>query len=103
MPAPVFLDRQFDAERSGQEERRIQKMLKNIGLAIHPAIERARIKTLAAGAWITNAEVVLMPVPPGIARPYGASGARPIAGSTRKHSKSALDATRNARADRIQA
>lgn len=76
MPAHVFLDRLLEAERSGREERRIRTMLKtskiptgqtleNFDFAFQPAIERSRIETLATGAWIRNAEVILMQGPPG--------------------------------------
>ncbi len=75
----VFLDRLLDAERSGREERRIRTMLKtakiptgatleNFEYAFQPAIERSRIETLATGAWIRNAEVVLMQGPPGVGK-----------------------------------
>ena len=69
------VDRLLDAERSGREERRIRTMLKtskiptgqtleNFDFAFQPAIERSRIETLATGAWVRNAEVVLMQGPP---------------------------------------
>lgn len=77
MPAHVFLNRLLEAERSGREERRVRTMLKsakiptgqtleNFDFAFQPAIERSRIDTLATGAWIRNAEVILMqgPRPP---------------------------------------
>ncbi len=71
MPAHVFLNRLLEAERSGREERRVRTMLKsakiptgqtleNFDFAFQPAIERSRIDTLATGAWIRNAEVILM-------------------------------------------
>ena len=79
MPAHVFLDRLLGAERSGREERRITTMLKtsklptgqtleNFDFAFQPAIERSRIETLATGAWIRNAEVVLLQGPPGVGK-----------------------------------
>ena len=38
--------------------------LENFDFAFQPAIERSRIETLATGAWVRNAEVVLMQGPP---------------------------------------
>ncbi len=81
MPAHVFLDRLLDAERSGREERRITTMLKtsklptgqtleNFDFAFQPAIERSRVETLATGAWIRNAEVVLLQGPPGVGKSH---------------------------------
>lgn len=81
MPAHVFLDRLVEAERSGREERRIKTMLKtskvptgqtleNFDFAFQPAIERSRIETLATGAWIRNAEVILMQGPPGVGKSH---------------------------------
>lgn len=81
MPAHVFLDRLLEAERSGREERRIKTMLKtakipigqtleNFDFAFQPAIERSRIETLATGAWIRNAEVILMQGPPGVGKSH---------------------------------
>lgn len=87
MPAHVFLNRLLEAERSGREERRVRTMPKsakiptgqtpeNFDFAFQPAIERSRIETLATGAWIRNAEVILMqgPRPPWASnhwRPHG--------------------------------
>lgn len=81
MPAHIFLDRLLEAERSGREERRIKTMLKsakipigqtleNFDFAFQPAIERSRIETLATGAWIRNAEVILMQGPPGVGKSH---------------------------------
>jgi DNA replication protein DnaC len=81
LAAHVFLDRLLDAERSGREERRIKTMLKtskiptgqtleNFDFAFQPAIERSRIETLATGAWIRNAEVVLLQGPPGVGKSH---------------------------------
>ena len=81
MPAHVFLDRLLGAERSGREERRITTMLKtsklptgqtleNFDFAFQPAIERSRVETLATGAWIRNAEVVLLQGPPGVGKSH---------------------------------
>lgn len=81
LAAHVFLDRLLDVERSGREERRITTMLKtskiptgqtleNFDFAFQPAIERSRIETLATGAWIRNAEVVLLQGPPGVGKSH---------------------------------
>ena len=81
MPAHVFLDWLLDAERSGQEERRVRTMLKtakiligvtleNFDFAFQPAIERSRIETLATGTWIRNSEVVLMQGPQGVGKSH---------------------------------
>ena len=81
MPAHVFLNRLLEAERSGREERRVRTMLKsakiptgqtleNFDFAFQPAIERSRIDTLATGAWIRNAEVILMQGPPGVGKSH---------------------------------
>ena len=37
---------------------------------LQPAIERSRIETLATGAWIRNAEVILMQGPPGVGKSH---------------------------------
>jgi DNA replication protein DnaC len=69
------------AERAGREERRIRTMLKsskiptgqtleNFDFAFQPAIERSRIETLATGAWIRNAEVLLLQGPPGVGKSH---------------------------------
>lgn len=81
LPAHVFLDRLLEAERSGREERRIKTMLKtakiptgqtlaNFDFAFQPAIERSRIETLATGALIRNAEVILMQGPLGVGKSH---------------------------------
>lgn len=81
MAAHLFLERLLDAERAGREERRIRTMLKsskipigqtleNFDFAFQPAIERSRIETLATGAWIRNAEVVLLQGPPGVGKSH---------------------------------
>jgi DNA replication protein DnaC len=79
MPAHVFLDRLIEAERSGREEHRIRTTLKSAKIpigqtpenfAFQPAIERSRIKTLATGAWIRNAEVILMQGPPSVGKSH---------------------------------
>jgi DNA replication protein DnaC len=85
MPTHVFLNRLLEAERSGREERRIRTMLKsakiptgqtleNFDFAFQPAIERSRIDTLATGAWIRNAEVILMQGPPGVGKSHLLAG-----------------------------
>ena len=81
MLAHRFLERLLDIERVGREERRIKTMLKtskiptgqtleNFDFAFQPAIERSRIETLATGAWIRNAEVILLQGPPGVGKSH---------------------------------
>jgi len=81
LAAHLFLERLLDAERAGREERRIATMLKsskiptgqtleNFDFAFQPAIERSRIETLATGAWIRNAEVLLLQGPPGVGKSH---------------------------------
>ena len=81
MAPHVFLDRLLEVEHSGREERRVKTSLKMSGLpigqtlenfdfAFQPAIERSRIDTLATGAWIRNAETVLMQGPPGVGKTH---------------------------------
>jgi DNA replication protein DnaC len=81
MAAHLFLERLLDAERAGREERRVRMMLKtskiptgqtleNFDFAFQPAIERSRVETLATGAWIRNAEVVLLQGPPGVGKSH---------------------------------
>lgn len=76
-----FIDRLLESELSGREARRIKTSLKMSGLpagqtldnfdfAFQPAIERSRIETLATGAWIRNAETVLMQGPPGVGKTH---------------------------------
>ncbi|RWO73704.1 MAG: hypothetical protein EOS18_32875 [Mesorhizobium sp.] len=71
----------WESECSGREERRVKVSLKMSGLptgqtlenfdfAFQPAIERPRIDTLATGAWIRNAETVLMQGPPGVGKTH---------------------------------
>ena len=80
-PAHAFLDRLLGAELDWREERRIRTTLKLSNLptgqtletfdfAFQPAIERSRIDTLATGAWIRNAEVVLLQGPPGVGKSH---------------------------------
>jgi DNA replication protein DnaC len=81
MAAHLFLERLLEAELSGREERRIKTMLKssklptgqtleNFDFAFQPAIERSRIETLATGAWIRNAEAILLQGPPGVGKSH---------------------------------
>ena len=71
--AHAFLDKLLGVELDRREERRIRTSLRLSNLptgrtlenfAFQPAIERSRIETLATGAWIRNAEAVLMFGPP---------------------------------------
>ncbi len=79
--AHAFLDQLLSTELAGRDERRIRTMLKssklpsgqtleNFDFAFQPAIERSRIDTLATGAWIRNAEVVLLQGPPGVGKSH---------------------------------
>jgi DNA replication protein DnaC len=81
IPAHAFLDLLLDSEIMGREARRVGTSLKMSGLptgqtlanfdfAFQPAIERSRIDTLATGAWIRNAETVLMQGPPGVGKTH---------------------------------
>lgn len=81
IPAHAFVDLLLDSEISGRETRRVATSLKMSGLptgqtlenfdfAFQPAIERSRIDTLATGAWIRNAETVLMQGPPGVGKTH---------------------------------
>jgi DNA replication protein DnaC len=76
---PMSSSTAFSRRNAGREERRIKTMLKtskiptgqtleNFDFAFQPAIERSRIETLATGAWIRNAEVILMQGPPGVGK-----------------------------------
>lgn len=103
MPAHVFLDRLPGAERSGREERPITTMLETAKLptgqtlehsdfAFQPAIERARIETRATGAWIRNAEAVLLQGPPGVGKSPTPVGPGP-SGRSRSASRSGTSAS----------
>lgn len=81
LAAHLFLDRLLDAEQAGREERRVRTMLKsskiptgqtleNFDFAFQPAIERSRIETLGTGAWIRNAEAILIQGPPGVGKSH---------------------------------
>ncbi|MDZ7749933.1 MAG: ATP-binding protein [Halofilum sp. (in: g-proteobacteria)] len=79
----AVLDRLLDDELGAREERRVRRpalrlsalptgqTLENFDFAFQPAIERARIETLATGAWIRNAEeTLLMQGPPGVGKSH---------------------------------
>ena len=81
LPAHAFLDKLLHVEQERREERRIRtslrlsnlptgQTLENFDFAFQPAIERSRIDTLATGAWIRGAEVVLMLGPPGVGKSH---------------------------------
>lgn len=65
MRAPVVVeaDPVADGAQAGQT-------LENLDFAFQPAIERSCIETLATGAWIRNAEVILMQGPPGAGKSH---------------------------------
>jgi len=77
----AFLDQLLAAEIVGREERRVKSMLRLSGLptgqtlanfdfAFQPAIERSRIDTLAASAWVRARETVLLQGPPGVGKTH---------------------------------
>ena len=81
LPAHAFLDQLLRVEQERREERRIRtslrfsnlpagQTLENFAFAFQPAIERSRIDTLATGAWIRGAEVVLLMGPPGTGKSH---------------------------------
>jgi DNA replication protein DnaC len=81
IPPHLFLDLLLQAELAGREERRVKTALKssnlpvgqtieNFDFAFQPAIERSRIDTLAACAWVRNAETVLIQGPPGVGKTH---------------------------------
>ena len=81
LPAHAFLDQLLRVEQEHREERRIRtslrlsnlptgQTLENFDFAFQPAIERSRIDTLATGAWIRGAEVVLLLGPPGVGKSH---------------------------------
>jgi DNA replication protein DnaC len=81
IPAHVFLDLMLEAELQGREHRRVKtslrlsglpigQTLENFDFAFQPAIERSRIDTLAACAWVRNGETVLIQGPPGVGKTH---------------------------------
>lgn len=77
----LFLDRILQAEQSQRDERRIGTSLRLSGLppgmtlgnfdfGFQPGIEKTRIKTLGACAWIRAHETVLFQGPPGIGKTH---------------------------------
>jgi hypothetical protein len=73
----LVLDRMLDVEHTALEGRRVRTSLRLTSLtsgstladfdfAFQPAIERTRIETLAAGAWIRSAETLLIQGSPGV-------------------------------------
>ena len=82
-PTHAFLNKFLGVEMDRREERRIRTSLRlsnlpsgqtieNFDFAFQPAIERSRIEALATGAWIRNAEAVLMLGPPGVEKSHSA-------------------------------
>jgi DNA replication protein DnaC len=83
--AHEFLEQLLGAEASGREGRRVRTALRlsnlptgqtlgNFDFAFQPAVERSRIDTLATGAWVRNAETVLIQGPPGVGKTHLAVG-----------------------------
>ena len=81
----AFLDALLGAELESREERRVRTMLKVSNLptgmtledfeyGFQPAVERSRVETLATGAWIREAETVLLQGPPGVGKTHLAVG-----------------------------
>ena len=77
----VFLDRLLGMESRSREESRIRTSLKLSGLptgltlanfdfGFQPAVERAKIETLAAGQWIRDRHNLLLLGPPGVGKTH---------------------------------
>jgi DNA replication protein DnaC len=77
----LFLDQVLKAEQSQRDERRIATSLRLSGLppgmtlgnfdfGFQPGIEKGRIDTLAACAWIRSHETILFQGPPGIGKTH---------------------------------
>jgi DNA replication protein DnaC len=82
---PRLLDQVLAAESRARDDRRIRTSLKLSGLptgltlrefdfAFQPAIERARIETLATGSWIKDRRTLLLLGPPGVGKTHLAVG-----------------------------
>lgn len=85
LSAPAVLDRLLRVESDGREERRIRTSLRLSGLptgqtlanfdfAFQPAVERARIETLATGQWVREKQSLLLLGPPGVGKTHLATG-----------------------------
>ena len=94
LAAHAFLDQLLRVEQESREERRIQtslrlsnlptgQTLENFDFAFQLAIERFRIDTVAAGAWIRGAEIVLLLGPPGGGNSHLCVASRPQGRPTR--------------------
>lgn len=81
----AFLQHLLTRETNEREERRIRTSLKLSGLptgttladfdfAFQPAVERARIETLATGQWIRDKQSLLLLGPPGVGKTHLAIG-----------------------------
>lgn len=82
---PRFLEQLLRTEAEAREERRVRTSLKLSGLpsgitlsdfdfGFQPAVERARIETLATGAWIADQRSLLLLGPPGVGKTHLAIG-----------------------------
>ncbi len=85
MAPHIFLDQLLMDEIRGRNESRIDRALRtsnlptgptiaNFDFAFQPAVERSRIDTLAASAWVRDAETVLLQGPPGVGKTHLAVG-----------------------------
>ncbi|MCW7755459.1 IS21-like element helper ATPase IstB [Desulfobotulus sp. H1] len=81
MPGHEFLGRLLETEIAQREERRIERTLRLSGLpvgytlgnfdfAFQPAIDKARIETLATSAYIRQNETILIQGPPGTGKTH---------------------------------